>query len=107
VSADTGQLAVVNEPADVDVCVTAQLVHRCPHVPEVDAGEVRIGWRCAGKTVELHSLAGYLASWEAQAVSHEEVTEQIRAELAALEGIQNVSVSSDWRTAGMAVTVQA
>jgi NADPH-dependent 7-cyano-7-deazaguanine reductase QueF len=107
VSAEPARLEIVDEPADVDVCVTATLVHRCPHVPEVDAGEVRIGWRCAGKTVELHSLAGYLASWEAQAVSHEDVTEQIRADLAALEGIENVGVSSAWTTAGMAVTVQA
>jgi NADPH-dependent 7-cyano-7-deazaguanine reductase QueF len=82
-------------------------VHRCPHVPEVDAGEADIVWRCGEVSVELHSLAAYLASWQSQTISHEEITEQIRADLDALEGIEVLGVVTRWRTAGLAVEVSA
>lgn len=106
-SADPSLLRVVDEQSPTAVTITGPLVHLCPHVPEVDAGTAELAWVCDGATVELHTLAAYLASWSDQAISHEELTEQIRADLSALEGIEHVRVVTRWRTAGMAVTVAA
>ncbi len=99
-------LRIVPDDTQSRVTVTGPLVHRCPHVEEVDAGTVEVSWRCADATIELHSLAAYLASWEGQRVSHEELTAQIAADLEQLDGIEDVSVVSRWRTAGLAVTIE-
>lgn len=106
-SADPALLRLVPDASGARVVVTGALVHRCPHVAEVDAGTVTIGWQCAEMTVELHALVAYLASWEGQAISHEELTEQIARDLEALDGIEAVAVESAWRTAGLAVRVSA
>jgi NADPH-dependent 7-cyano-7-deazaguanine reductase QueF len=99
-------LRLVPDTTRTRVTVSGPLVHRCPHVPEVDAGEVSVSWVCATMTVELHSLAAYLASWADQAISHEELTEQVCRDLEQLDGIEGVSVLTRWRTAGFAVTVE-
>lgn len=106
-SADPSLLRLVPDTSGAGVVVTGSLVHRCPHVAEVDAGTVTVGWQCAEMTIELHSLAAYLASWEAQTISHEELTEQIARDLEALDGIGAIAVESTWRTAGLAVRVSA
>jgi NADPH-dependent 7-cyano-7-deazaguanine reductase QueF len=99
--------ALVPDPFTGRVQITGTLVHRCPHVDEVDRGTVRIAWTCTGRTLELHSLAAWLQQFTDEPVSHEELTGRIRDELAALTGITDVEVSSDWRTAGLAVAVTA
>lgn len=105
-SADPYLLRLVPDTSNTLVTVTAQLVHECPHVPEVDAGTVEIAWRCTDMTVELHALAAYLASWQGQAISHEDVTAQIARDLDRLDGIDVERVRTRWSTAGMAVVVE-
>lgn len=85
------------------VAVTAPLRHLCPFVDEVDEGEVRLSWSVNGMTFELHSLAAYLDSFAEEKVSHEELTVRIFREL----GSSMVGVTTEWRTAGMTVTVSA
>lgn len=99
-------LRAVPDETGSRVTVTGPLVHRCPHVPEVDAGTVTVSWVCAELTVELHSLAAYLASWADQEVSHEEITRQILVDLEAIDGIDLVAVTTAWKTAGLAVRIE-
>jgi NADPH-dependent 7-cyano-7-deazaguanine reductase QueF len=107
-SADPTLLRLVAVDSTAEVTVTSPLVHRCPFVPEVDTGTVTITWRCEMNTVELHSLAAYLASWADQTISSEEITEQIMRDLEQqLDGIQAVSVGTAWETAGMKVSIYA
>jgi NADPH-dependent 7-cyano-7-deazaguanine reductase QueF len=106
VSADPYLLRLVPDTSGALVTVTGQLVHECPHVPEVDAGTVEVVWRCADMTVELHALAAYLASWQGQSISHEEITAQIARDLDALDGIEVERVRTRWTTAGFAVVVE-
>jgi NADPH-dependent 7-cyano-7-deazaguanine reductase QueF len=108
-SADPGLLKGI--PAETAwgtrVSATGPLVHRCPVVPEVDAGEVTVSWTVGELTLELHALTAYLASWADQEVSHEEITEQIRADLdEGIDGIDDVTVETRWRTGGLAVVVR-
>jgi NADPH-dependent 7-cyano-7-deazaguanine reductase QueF len=107
VSADPSLLVLVHDSSEARVTVTAPLVHRCPHVPEVDVGTVTIGWRCTDVTLELHALVAYLATWHDHEVSHEELTVQIRRDLVSLDGLDDVTVSSRWTTAGCAVVVES
>jgi NADPH-dependent 7-cyano-7-deazaguanine reductase QueF len=100
-------LAVVPETAPVRVTVGGYLAHDCPHVTEHDQGSVSIAWTCNGSTLELHSLREYLASFEGVPVSHEQITEQIRSDLAAIDGLADVTVSTSWNTAGLGVCVGA
>lgn len=98
--------AVETVPCDgaVTMTVTADLIHRCPFVDEVDRGTVEIRWTTAGRTVELHSLTAYLRTWADVQVSHEAVTDRIAAELDR-GGIRDVHVTTRWVTAGSAVEV--
>lgn len=96
---------LVPEEATVRVTATGPLWHQCPHVEELDAGTVTISWTCAGQTLELHALAAYLRSYEAERISSEDITRVIREELAGLTGIADVEVTTSWHTAGMAVEV--
>lgn len=91
----------------VTMSVTAPLRHRCPFVDETDEGTVHITWTTDGETVELHSLAKWLTWFADEAISHEDITEAIRAELAELEGITDVGVRTEWTTAGTRVEVIA
>lgn len=104
-SANPGLLNTVHDLTGSRVTVSAPLVHLCPHVPETDVGTVELTWTCHELTVELHSLAAYLASWSDQVVSHEELTLQLRLDLEAIDGIEDVVVTTRWRTAGMVVSV--
>lgn len=100
-------LNVVPESAPSRITITGQLVHQCPHVNETDNGTVTISWTCNGETLELHGLAQYLASFRGVPVTHETITEQIRGDLAAIDGIEDVTVSTTWTTAQLAVRVEA
>lgn len=105
-SADPYLLRVVPDTSNVLVTVTGQLVHECPHVPEVDAGTVEVAWRCLEMTIELRSLAAYLASWQGQPISHEEITAQIARDLDKLDGIEVERIRTRWATAGFAVVAE-
>lgn len=90
---------------DADVTMTAGIAvaHLCPFKDEVDNGWVTITWRCDGATLELHALADYLRGFKDARLSHEEVTDRIRHDLAATPGVELVSVETTWGTAGMEV----
>lgn len=98
--------ALVPEKSTARVTITGPLRHLCPHVTEVDDGSVEVSWICAGQTLELHALAAYLESFADERVSHEELTRQLRDELAGLQGIADVRVVTRWSTAGLAVRVE-
>jgi uncharacterized PurR-regulated membrane protein YhhQ (DUF165 family)/NADPH-dependent 7-cyano-7-deazaguanine reductase QueF len=93
--------------AAADIAITARLAHRCPFRDETDRGHIRITWRSAGATLELHSLAAWLRTYRSARVSHEELTERIRTHLADLTGIEQVTVQTSWRTASTQVEVTA
>jgi NADPH-dependent 7-cyano-7-deazaguanine reductase QueF len=87
----------------VRVSTTAPLQHLCPFVHEVDNGNVTILWDTDGWTFELHSLRDYLNTFSKREISHEDLTAELRAELQNHHGINNVTVETTWRTAGMEV----
>ena len=89
--------------AVVTMTATADIQHMCPFVHEVDNGAVTITWATDGWTIELHSLRAYLGTFQNREISHEELTEEIRAEISSHHGIASVRVESSWRTAGMGV----
>jgi NADPH-dependent 7-cyano-7-deazaguanine reductase QueF len=97
---------VVPEQALVRVTVTGGVTHLCPHRDETDLGWVTISWRCAGGTVELHSLRGWLDTYSTSRGSHEAIVGDIAAALAALEGIADVRVTGRFHTAGLGITVE-
>lgn len=90
--------------SDVTMRVNARLIHLCPFKDEVDNGHVVVTWRVNGQTLELHALAQYLNAWAAVTISHEEITDRIRHDLATVDGLTDVSVETFWDTAGMDVT---
>jgi NADPH-dependent 7-cyano-7-deazaguanine reductase QueF len=107
VSADPSLLSLVHDSSEARVTVRCGLAHRCPQVEDVDVGTVTISWRCTDVTLELHSLAAYLATWENQKISSEEITMQIRNDLSFLDGLEEIEVSTTWQTAGFAVLIEA
>jgi NADPH-dependent 7-cyano-7-deazaguanine reductase QueF len=91
--------------ANVRLSVTASIQHLCPFVQEVDNGTVTVAWDTEGWTFELHALRAYLNTFVDREISHEDLTDEIRAELNSHHGINNVTIGSTWRTAGMEVVV--
>lgn len=96
-------IVTVPVEANVRLAATATIQHMCPFVQEVDNGNVTIAWDADGWTLELHALRAYLNTFQDREISHEELTDEIRAEVASHHGINNVAVESSWRTAGMEV----
>lgn len=103
-AADVVQTVAAETDYPTTLTVTADATHRCPFVDEVDHGTVQISWRTCGQTIELHSLARYLADYADVEISHEEFTDCIRVDLEHVTGIEVLSVTSVWTTAGMGVT---
>jgi NADPH-dependent 7-cyano-7-deazaguanine reductase QueF len=91
----------------VTVTATFPLTHRCPYRAETDEGHAEITWSIEGRTLELHTLAAWLDQYADQAISHEDLTEEISERLAALPGIFNVRAVTRWTTAGAQVVVTA
>lgn len=89
--------------AGVRMSTTASIQHMCPFVQEVDNGTITIGWDTDGWTFELHALRAYLNTFAGREISHEDLTDEVRAELSSHYGIDRVAVSTSWRTAGMEV----
>jgi NADPH-dependent 7-cyano-7-deazaguanine reductase QueF len=92
---------------DVTVSVSGELTHKCPYRDEIDHGQADITWTIAGRTLELHSLAEYLTGWQNAQLSHEQVTDRIRHDLSAIDGITDVQVSTSWNTSGLRVSVMS
>lgn len=85
------------------VSITSPIAHHCPFKDEIDEGTVVLAWWTdEGQTIELHSLAAYLAEWRTAELSHEDLTDRIGHDLTAL-GVEVVSVETIWETAGMEV----
>lgn len=96
-------IVTVPVEAGVRMSATSSIQHMCPFVQEVDNGTITIAWDADGWTLELHALRSYLNTFMDREVSHEELTDEIRAELSAHHGISGVTVETAWRTAGMEV----
>lgn len=92
--------------ASTRVNVSATFEHRCPFVDEIDKGSISITWDTQGKTIELHSLAAWLDTFKERRISHEDLTQLVREELAT-PGIEVIAVSTTWRTADLGVRVDA
>jgi NADPH-dependent 7-cyano-7-deazaguanine reductase QueF len=82
------------------------LTHRCPYRDELDEGRIEIGWTTAGQTLELHALTAWLDGFRDDAISHEDITADIRDHLCAQPGIADVRVVTTWVTAGATVEVR-
>lgn len=89
--------------ANVRLSAKANIQHLCPFVQEIDNGTLTATWDADGWTLELHALHAYLGTFAGREISHEELTSEVQAELSSHYGINNVSVTSNWRTAGMEV----
>ena len=100
-------LTTVNAPYGVTVTVTGPLTHLCPFVPDVDVGTCTLTWVTGGRTIEAHSLAAYLRGFEHVKISHEDLARQIAADLADIGGVDAVSVSVAFATAGFAIEARA
>jgi NADPH-dependent 7-cyano-7-deazaguanine reductase QueF len=96
-------IRTVADTSDVTVTVAGSLDHQCPHVDEADHGTIAISWRVNGQTYELHSLADYLRRFKDSRISHEQITDLIRHDLSTVDGIDLLSVETNWTTAGMEV----
>jgi NADPH-dependent 7-cyano-7-deazaguanine reductase QueF len=96
-------IVTVPVEANVQMSATSPIQHMCPFVHEVDNGNVTIAWDADGWTLELHALRAYLNTFADREISHEELTDEVRAEVASHHGINNVTVETTWRTAGMEV----
>lgn len=96
-------VTIVPVEANATLTATADIQHLCPFVNEVDNGTVTITWKAEGWTIELHSLRAYLNTFHDREISHEELTEEVRAELNSHHGISIETVNTTWRTAGMGI----
>jgi NADPH-dependent 7-cyano-7-deazaguanine reductase QueF len=76
-------------------------------VDEVDEGTVELAWRTDGGTLELHSVRAWLDTYADREIAHEDLTEELHAELAAMPKIDDVQVTTHWNTAGFTVTARA
>lgn len=95
---------VPGPPESVTMTATAPLRHLCPFFEEVDDGTITITWSTCGNTIELHKLGEYLNQFSDNVISHEDLTDKIRFDLEALQGIYALTVSTTWQTAGMDVS---
>lgn len=98
----TLRLEPIDAP-DVRVTATGPIAHLCPYADEVDEGRITITWITDPRTIELHSLASYLARFKAERLSHEELVALIADDLAGL-GL-HVAVTAQFHTAGLDVEV--
>jgi NADPH-dependent 7-cyano-7-deazaguanine reductase QueF len=96
---------VPEKATGVVVTATGPISHECPHKDEADEGFVTITWEPMGRTLELHSLAAYLKTWETVEISHEGLTDAILWEISNTDAVAAVSVLTTWKTAGLDVTV--
>lgn len=95
--------ATVPAEGHTHLSVKSSIQHMCPFKNEVDCGTITVAWQVDGHTLELHSLREYFHSFIDREISHEELTDEIRAELSTHHGITDVTVSTRWHTAGMEV----
>lgn len=80
--------------------------HLCPVKDEVDRGKLALEWTTTGVTLELHSLAEYLAAWRDCAMTHEAVCDRIAHDLT-VAGVNDARVSYTGYTAGLTITTTA
>lgn len=83
--------------------VTAQ--HRCPFRPETDTGQLEVSWATTDQTLELHSLAEYVASFSDVETSHEDLVQTVIRQLRS-SGVDPRAVRWTGSTAGLDVTVE-
>lgn len=80
------------------VTISGAVSKLCPYRQELDVGRVTLELDVSdGDGPELHAVAAYLGAFADRALSHEEFTRIVAADLAA-------GVVSTWTTAGLEVT---
>lgn len=84
----------------------APLAHRCPFVDEADLGAVELRWRIRTHTLELHALRLFLDAFAPVTISHEALTLGIATTLAQVDGLDLLTVTTRWRTAGIDVACE-
>lgn len=90
----------------IKVAAKGSITHRCPHVNEVDHGWIEITWSTDdGQTIELHSLREYLDTFADQAISHEELVNEVHVWTS--QHVPDVEVRAGFITAGLEVAVDA
>ncbi len=88
------------------VCmISTTIEHLCPVYDEVDEGRITIMWRPGRSSIELHSLAHYLAGWAEVPILHEHLVDQIAFDLNQLVDV--ISVEYAGETAGMEIRFHA
>lgn len=87
--------------------VTAELAHVCPVVGERDYGRVTITYKPASRLLELHALVALLRGYADRAITHEELTGELRGVLADALRAEDLTVTTSWTTAGLAYEVAA
>jgi NADPH-dependent 7-cyano-7-deazaguanine reductase QueF len=95
-------------PVVVGVITTASAAHLCPFRDEQDYGTVSVSWTTAcGQTVELHALGELIRSVADVRISHEQWTADLASTIAAGVAVDDLTVTSQWSTAGLTVSVSA
>lgn len=98
----------VSCPAVVRITVTSPASHLCPFRDEVDDGTVQVSWTTSqGETLELHTLAQLIRGRAGTEISHEQWTADLVDMINAGAKVADLTVSSQWSTAGMSVSVAA
>lgn len=98
-------MKAVPAPANVDCVASAPARHLCPFKDEVDVGTLVFRWNTgSGLTIELHSLAAWVAVWNDHVISHEDL---VNGAYDALRhaGVRPLAVTWNGQTAGMDVAV--
>lgn len=97
---------VIEVEADgVRATASFPLTHECPYRDETDHGTVELTWTVEGRTLELHSVAEWLRTFEGRMTSHEALTARLWAVLAVDLTLPGVVVTTEWDTAGGHVRV--
>lgn len=99
-------MKAVESVAGVEVKVSLDVIHQCPHVDETDHGTLTVTWTTTDTTVELHSLVKAVGTYRDQAISHEEVVRTL-ADAIGSAGVCDATVHGRFTTAGVSVEVTA
>lgn len=83
---------------DVPLAITlrGRLTCRCPVNGQRDYASVEVAYNPIGNAVELGSFAAYLATFNDREIGHEDVTAEIRSDLARLLEPDDLTVRTAW-----------
>lgn len=98
---------VVVAPGEAMLVAVGPATHLCPFTEETDTGTVTVMWSTTARlSLELHSLAAYLASFAEVEICHEDLVQRIYDELCET-GVDVIAVRWEGETAGLKVAATA